>query len=148
VSANIRLRAALCLALSLVNSAKARADEPQPPPHTNAPPAAAALAPARDEDPCAEHAKMVASWLAATRDVRAAERAIDAIEANPVLASREGCSGAAISAGRCSDLWYSREEELERAKGRLAAAEENVTSVEESARVAGVPMVCLVDPSE
>ncbi len=146
MSANIRLRAALCLALSLANSAKARAGEPQPRPDTNATPAAEA--PTGDEEPCAQHAAVVAEWLAATRDVRAAERAIEAVEANPVLASRAICANEAIASGRCREVWYSREEELERAKGRLAAAEENVAAVEESARVAGVPMLCLVDPTE
>jgi hypothetical protein len=126
VSGNIRVRAALCLALSLLNSAKARADE----------------------NPCTPHAATVASWLAATRDVRAAERAIAALEESPVLASHSSCSDAAYYERHCRDTTYSRDEELERARGRLAAAEEKVTAVEESARVAGVPMLCLVDPSE
>jgi hypothetical protein len=127
VSGNIRLRAALCLALSLANSAKAQVEERRP---------------------CAEHAATVASWIAATRAVRAAERAIDAIEADPVLAQHSSCSDAALYAGRCSDSTYSREQELERAQARLDAAEEHVADVEEAARIAGVPMVCLVDPSQ
>jgi hypothetical protein len=125
VSANIRIRAALCLALSLADTAKARAD-----------------------DPCAQHAAVVATWRAAKSEVRAAERDIDALEADPVLASVSICSAGALASHRCRDSHFSREAELERARGRLAAAEERVASVEESARIAEVPMVCLVETNE
>src|SRR5882672_3302356 len=97
VSGNIRLRAALCLALSLVDTARARADEP----HS-----------------CAEHAPMVASWLTATHGVRAAERAIDELEADPVLAQHSSCTDAALYARRCSDSTYDREQALEQARAR------------------------------
>lgn len=126
MSANIRIRAALCLALSLADMANARTDE----------------------DPCAKHAAVVATWRAAASEVRSAERAIEALEANPILASLSTCSSDAISARRCSDSHFSREEELERARGRLAEAEERVAAIEESARIAEVPMVCLVETNE
>ncbi len=91
---------------------------------------------------------MLASWLTATHGVRAAERAIDALEADPVLAQHSSCTDAALYAGRCSDSTYDREQALEQARARLAAFEEQLAAVEEAARVAGVPMVCLVDPLE
>jgi hypothetical protein len=137
---NIRLRAALCLALSLVDVVRARADQPAPPP----PPGLQAPADA-DENPCARHADVVAAWRAATQAVKVAERALERLEAEPVMVSRGTCSDAAWAAGRCRDTYFSRDRELERARDRLEDAQTRVTQVEESARVAGVPDLCLVE---
>ena len=139
---NIRLRAALCLALSLVDVARAHADPPAPPP----PPPPALQVPAdADENPCARHADLVAAWRAATQAVKAAERALERLEAEPVMVSRGTCSDAAWAAGRCRDSYYSRDRELELARDRLEDAQTRVTQVEESARLAGVPDLCLVE---
>jgi hypothetical protein len=135
---NIRLRAALCLALSLADVLRARADEPKPSPALQAPAD-------DDENPCARFADQVASWRAATQAVKAAQRALDRLEAEPVMVSQGSCSDSAWAAGRCRDSYFSRERELERARDRLEDAQARVTQVEESARVAGVPQRCLVD---
>lgn len=191
---NIRLRAALCLALSLGNAARARADDEHlyrwvdrdgglhitatPPPADAretasapdapgpvqvvpvappaAPPAPAAApsppppppAAAEGTDPCQPHRDTVARWLAAKQEVRDAQDAVERIEANPILGSHTGCTDEAILARRCTETWYSRDEELTAAHQRQAAAERKLARVEESARVARVPMVCLVDPAE
>lgn len=135
---NIRLRAALCLALSLADVLRARADEPKPPPALQAPADA-------DENPCARHADTVAAWRAAMHAVKAAEREIARLEAEPVMVSQGTCSDAAWATGRCRDSYYSRDRELERARDRLEDAQTRVREVEESARVGGVPDRCLVE---
>ena len=135
---NIRMRAALCLALSLADAARARADDPPPRPALETPADA-------DENPCVRHADLVDAWRAATRAVRAAERAVERLEAEPVTFTQGICSDAAWSAGRCRDSYYSRDRELEEARDRLDDAQARVTRVEESARTTGVPDRCLVE---
>jgi hypothetical protein len=134
---NIRLRAALCLALSLADLAKAHADEPVP--------ARMAPVPDSDENPCVTHAQLVDSWRVASRAARTAERVLERAEAQPVMASEGHCSDAAYAAGRCRDTYFSRDQEIEKARDALDDAQSRVTQVEDSARLAGVPDLCLVD---
>jgi len=179
LSARVRTRAALCLALALANSGPAAADSrayhwldeqgnvhitatpppdgarpvppPAPPPAlptppvpaapTGAPPAAAEPEP----DPCAQHAKEVSAWLAASRKVTGLEARIEEIEANPIQASTtESCP----RDSPCFTEMYSRDQALRRANDDLAAAEAEVSDLEDAAHRAGVPDRCLVDPSE
>lgn len=142
---NIRMRAALCLALALVNSEGTAQDV-----HRSAtpPPAPAAAAPAEDERPCAKHAELASRWVAAKRRVAASERELATLEEDPVLAETTHCSRSVYSESRCRDRWYSRELELERARSRRDQAEAQLVDVEEEARVTGTPMACLVDPAD
>jgi len=135
LSPNLRLRAALCLALSLMDLARARADEPVP----------ASRAADADENPCVQHATAISAWRAASHEVKVAERALERLESEPVLASHGSCTEAALVSGRCRNDDYSRDQALEQARDRLEDAQQKVTQVEESARIAGVPDLCLVD---
>ncbi|HTO09542.1 MAG TPA: hypothetical protein VMR86_21000 [Myxococcota bacterium] len=136
---NIRLRAALCLALSLADVLRARADEPAKPP------AALQTPDDGDQNPCARFADTVAAWQAAMQRVKVAKRELDRLEADPVMVSQGTCSDAAWSVGRCRDNYFNRDRALERARDRLDDAQTRVMQVEESARVAGVPQRCLVE---
>jgi hypothetical protein len=200
VSANIRLRAALCLALSLANAARARADDQHlyrwvdrdgrlhitatPPPADASPaavtpsahgtvqlvptaPAVAPPAPAVEvaptpppprapappaasdgSDPCEPHRALIESWLAAKDELGSATAEVESIDASPLLGSRTDCSDAALLAHRCRESWFSRDAALARANERQSTAEQKLARIEETARIAGVPMVCLVDPAE
>jgi hypothetical protein len=139
---NIRLRAALCLALSLADVLRARADEPKPPPPAVPAPAAPADP---DENPCARFATTVDAWRRATHKVEKAERAIARLDAEPVMVSRGTCSDAAWASGRCRDNYFDRDRELQLARDRLHDAKRRVMEIEDSARVAGVPDRCLVE---
>ena len=136
---NIRLRAALCLALSLADVLRARAEEPKPPTAAlQAPPPAE-----DDQNPCLKYADTVAKWQEATHQVTVAKRELARLDANPVMVSESWCSGDA--SWRCRDTYFSRERAMERAKDRLEDAQTRVRQLEESARVAGVPQKCLVE---
>jgi hypothetical protein len=131
---NLRLRAALCLALSLADLSRARAEEPVP----------ASRAADADENPCVSHAAVISAWRSASHDVKVAERSLEKLEADPVSSSEGSCSAAAIAAGRCRHDYYNKDQALEDARDRLEDAQQKVTQVEESARTAGVPDLCLV----
>ncbi|MFI5316837.1 MAG: hypothetical protein ACHQ6T_14145, partial [Myxococcota bacterium] len=99
-------------------------------------------------NPCEPYRPWVDPWLDAKLALRSAEAAVERLEASPILGSRTGCSDSAIAAGRCSETWYSRDEALDRANEKRTLAEERLARAEESSRVAGVPMACLIDPAE
>jgi hypothetical protein len=101
-----------------------------------------AAAPAPESADCGRHASTLERVRSAQRTIEALESSIERLENDDTASSRTSCNARGERLGVCRDGSYNRDRELERARERLQAAEDELADAEQEARAANVPPVC------
>jgi hypothetical protein len=92
---------------------------------------------------CGRHASSLERVRSAQRSIDALRSSIEQLESDSLSSSRTSCTARGERLGVCQDGSYNRDRELDRARAKLQAAEDELGDAEQAARAASVPPECM-----